>query len=73
MMRLGHCVFVRVPSELTDSQARFLRDSVGRGMLGFIIRISGASAATRFFSAEADALAWIDEKLSGAAAPSPAP
>lgn len=43
-----------------------------RVMLGFIIRISGASGATRFFSAEADALAWIDEKLSGVAvAPAP--
>lgn len=34
-----------------------------RVMLTFIIRISGAAAATRFFSSEAEAQAWLDEKL----------
>lgn len=34
-----------------------------RVMLGFVIRISGASAQTRFFGAEAEALAWIDEQM----------
>lgn len=34
-----------------------------RVMLGFIIRLSGASAVTKFFGAEADALAWLEEKL----------
>ncbi|MDP1823055.1 MAG: hypothetical protein Q8L48_07435 [Archangium sp.] len=39
-----------------------------RVMLGFIIRMSGASDATRFFSSEADALVWLDEKLGSVAA-----
>lgn len=35
-----------------------------RVMLGFIIRLSGAAAATRFFGKEEEALAWLEEKLS---------
>ncbi len=34
-----------------------------RVMLTFIIRISGAAAATQFFSSEEAALAWLEEKL----------
>ena len=32
-------------------------------MLTFVVKIAGASAATRFFAVEGDALAWIEEKL----------
>lgn len=35
-----------------------------RVMISFIIRIAGSADETRFFSNEAEALAWIDEKLS---------
>jgi hypothetical protein len=34
-----------------------------RVMLSFIIRLSSAAKHTRFFSTEADALAFLDEKL----------
>ena len=34
-----------------------------RVMLGFIIRLSGASSVTKFFGTEADALTWLEEKL----------
>ncbi len=36
-----------------------------RVMLSFIIRMSGAAANTRFFANEPDAMAFLEEKLSG--------
>lgn len=54
MMRLGHCVFVSVPSELTDSQARFLQDSVSQklatsiGLRGLVLDVSSLSIIDSF-------------------------
>lgn len=54
MMRLGHCVFVSVPSELTDSQARFLQETVSRrladsvGVRGLVLDVSALSLIDSF-------------------------
>jgi|APLak6261679142_1056127.scaffolds.fasta_scaffold00005_119 rsbT antagonist protein RsbS len=54
MMRLGHCVFVSVPSELTDSQARFLQDTVSErlsksiGVRGLVMDVSALSLIDSF-------------------------
>ena len=54
LMRLGHCVFVSVPSELTDSQARFLQDTVSQrlseavGVRGLVLDVSALSVIDSF-------------------------
>jgi rsbT antagonist protein RsbS len=54
MLRLGHCVFVSVPSELTDSQARFLQDTVSQrlsqsdGVRGLVLDVSALSLVDSF-------------------------
>lgn len=54
MMRLGHCVFVSVPSELSDSQARFLQDTVSQrlsqsvGVRGLVLDVSALSIVDSF-------------------------
>ena len=54
MLRLGHCVFVSVPSELTDSQARFLQDTVSQrlsqavGVRGLVLDVSALSLIDSF-------------------------
>lgn len=54
MLRLGHCVFVSVPSELTDSQARFLQETVSTklahadGVRGLVLDVSALSLIDSF-------------------------
>ncbi len=54
LMRLGHCVFVSVPSELSDSQARFLQDTVSQrlsqsvGVRGLVMDVSALSIVDSF-------------------------
>lgn len=54
LMRLGHCVFVSVPSELSDSQARFLQDTVSQrlsqadGVRGLVLDVSALSLIDSF-------------------------
>ena len=54
LLRLGHCVFVSVPSELTDSQARFLQDTVSQrlsqsvGVRGLVLDVSALSLIDSF-------------------------
>ena len=54
MLRLGHCVFVSVPSELSDSQARFLQDTVSHrlsqadGVRGLVLDVSALSLIDSF-------------------------
>lgn len=54
MMRIGHCVFVSVPSELSDSQARFLQDTVSQrlsqavGVRGLVLDVSALSIVDSF-------------------------
>lgn len=53
-MRLGHCVFVSVPAELTDSQARFLQETVSQrlavanGVRGLVLDVSALSLIDSF-------------------------
>lgn len=54
LMRIGHCVFVSVPSELTDSQARFLQETVSQrlsqavGVRGLVVDVSALSIVDSF-------------------------
>ena len=54
MMRIGHCVFVSVPSELSDSQARFLQATVSQrlaqsvGVRGLVMDVSALSIVDSF-------------------------
>lgn len=54
LMRLGHCVFVSVPSELSDSQARSLQDMVSHrlseavGVRGLVLDVSALSLIDSF-------------------------
>ena len=54
LMRLGHCVFVSVPSELSDPQARFLQDTVSQrlsqsvGVRGLVMDVSALSIVDSF-------------------------
>ena len=54
LMRLGHCVFVSVPSELSDSQARTLQDTVSQrlsgsvGVRGLVMDLSALSIVDSF-------------------------
>jgi rsbT antagonist protein RsbS len=54
LMRIGHCVFVSVPSELSDSQARFLQDTVSQrlsqsvGVRGLVMDVSALSIVDSF-------------------------
>jgi rsbT antagonist protein RsbS len=54
LLRLGHCVFVSVPSELSDSQARFLQDAVSQrlaeaiGVRGLVLDVSALSLIDSF-------------------------
>lgn len=54
LMRIGHCVFVSVPSELSDSQARFLQDTVSLrlsqavGVRGLVMDVSALSIVDSF-------------------------
>lgn len=54
LLRLGHCVFVSVPSELSDSQARFLQDTVSQrlsqsvGVRGLVMDVSALSIVDSF-------------------------
>lgn len=53
-MRLGHCVFVSVPAELTDSHARFLQETVSQrlsvadGVRGLVLDVSALSLIDSF-------------------------
>ena len=54
LLRIGHCVFVSVPSELSDSQARFLQDTVSQrlsqsvGVRGLVMDVSALSIVDSF-------------------------
>ncbi len=54
LMRIGHCVFVSVPSELSDSQARALQDTVSQrlsraiGVRGLVLDVSALSIVDSF-------------------------
>lgn len=54
LMRIGHCVFVSVPSELSDSQARTLQDTVSErlsrsvGVRGLVMDVSALSIVDSF-------------------------
>ncbi|MDP1828835.1 MAG: STAS domain-containing protein [Archangium sp.] len=54
MLRLGHCLFVSVPSELTDSQARTLQETVSQrlssadGVRGLVLDVSALSLIDSF-------------------------
>jgi rsbT antagonist protein RsbS len=54
LMRIGECLFVSVPSELSDSQARFLQESIGqrlakeRAVRGLVMDVSALSIVDSF-------------------------
>ncbi|MBL9039125.1 MAG: STAS domain-containing protein [Archangium sp.] len=54
MLKIGHCVFVSVPAELSDSQARFLQESVSqrlsteRSVRGLVVDVSALSIVDSF-------------------------
>lgn len=54
ILKLAHCLFVSVPSELTDSQARELQDSVSqrlateRGLRGLVLDVSALNLVDSF-------------------------
>ena len=60
-------VFTKVGATGDASQAKPVAVVVSnaplRVMLGFIIRASGAAPQTKFFGTEAEAIAYIDEKV----------
>lgn len=54
LMRLGHCLFVSVPSELSDTQARHLQETVSQtlshaiGVRGLVLDVSALSIVDSF-------------------------
>ncbi len=54
LLKLGHCIFVSVPSELSDSQARGLQDSIStrlsaeREVRGLLIDLSALAIVDSF-------------------------
>lgn len=51
------------PGQAVNPVAVVVKSAPLRVMLTFVVKIAGASAATRFFGGEGDALAWLELQL----------